>query len=149
LPPFSTGNALDEALSHPLGDRLWILSKIFNCSPFTPDLLSLTMPQTDWILAKYAAENPDKLKIERVDGTRVGEPDGKAWVRVHAAWGRVLRGSALAEQEGIEKLRPVLDAIARMRAEGRLEHAAVGALQARAVDARPPAPVVKSENASD
>ena len=123
----------EEVLNHPLGDKLWTLSRVLSCSPFDPAILSLTTPQMTWILARYAKENPEKIRLLGPDGQDLWGPkkEGREWAKAQAAWDRVLAGKALAEHQGIDKMRPSLEAIARMRAEGRLGPAQVDSMQAR------------------
>lgn len=79
----------------------------------------MSIQQIDWCLAKYAQENPERLKVFAPDGTELGKPGGAQWASIKAAWDRVLSGEALRQHQGLDKLSPITEAIRRMRAEGR------------------------------
>lgn len=77
----------------PLSDKIWRVSQIINRSPFSDEVLGLHEARLDWILERYAADNPDKLKFERAS-TREARTK---FMTTNVRWADVLSGHALAK----------------------------------------------------
>ena len=68
-----------------LGQKLWLAAKAIHKSPFSDELLALTLPQLDWIVEMIAKDNPDKMKISR--GGEEALPEGlKMALNLAALW---------------------------------------------------------------
>lgn len=73
----------------PLAKKLWMVSRVLNTSPFSPDLLNHTEAQLDFILEMHAADNPDDFRFVRPGMvTPLPSPEAKA------EWERRLIGTA-------------------------------------------------------
>lgn len=106
-----------QNLSDPILDKLWFVGKIFNKLPFDPELLDLPVHQLDWLLAKYADENPQTFKLIKAgEPEQESIPEGRKWAAQQKAWAKVLKGKALSKHENIDALRPVIEASARLKA---------------------------------
>lgn len=68
-------------------------------------------------------EEPDKIKIVKPDSPEV------RWQERESAWDSVLTGKALRKRHGIDEQVDLFAAIERMRREGKLLPAKVGALK--------------------
>ncbi len=53
---------LQEELHSPLWERIWSISKILQCSPFSDEVLSLTLHQMDLIIQSWIGEHPEVEK---------------------------------------------------------------------------------------
>lgn len=88
---------------------MWQVSRILGCSPFSPDLLTHSAQQLDFILEMHAEDHPKQYRFNR-DGAPL---DGPARDQ---AWERVLLGAAndeVSRPRNFDALAAKLEALER------------------------------------
>ena len=79
----------DDELNSPLWKRIWAVSKILHCNPFSADILNLTTFQMDLIIETWIRDNPDaQLQARKLDTSQVDQL---------VEWANKLEGKALKE----------------------------------------------------
>lgn len=117
------GLPLDSAL----GVKLWRVSRILGCSPWASEVLDLNLAQLDWILQMQAKDYPGTLQLTR-GGKLLEDNSGRAWVHERVSWAGFLRGKALGEAQGDDKMAAVRAGIAKVYAAKGIRRGMVGGL---------------------
>ena len=122
LPDFGSLSTKRESLDHLIGKKLWMVGRLLGLSPFDDSLTEMPIHQLDWILAMASKDNPESIKI-------VTAKAEMPWQEREAAWDSVLQGNAYKKRHRLDEQKPLFEAIERMRKEGTLYPAKVGALK--------------------
>ena len=85
-------------LNSELSQKIWFVSQIIKCSPFSSEVLSLTLPQIDFIIGMYSLDTPDVGKKIRPDLFE----DRSNKSAKEAAWLSVLPQDAIMKKFGLD-----------------------------------------------